>query len=197
MFATLTVLAPSTTALTICISDLLQGDWRVQRAWSEIQRTQKAVVRQGSLCGHATAAVSPYTHANRYMFQNGPVDSSRVLVRASCGHTRCYRVVRVGSVRQGFSEGRDVSMCPAHQGHYVYFSRHVSHFYNVLLHIGYHGVVVWDWCDVPNHPHMHWDASIFWTTRYIDLRLMVQYMTLQTVDVTGAAAPARQSFKYI
>jgi hypothetical protein len=37
----------------------------------------------------------------------------------------------------------------------------VTGFYHAILMIGYVGVVVWDWNDVPLHPHMHWDATIF------------------------------------
>jgi hypothetical protein len=37
----------------------------------------------------------------------------------------------------------------------------VKGFFDVLQMIGYQGIVVWDWNDVPQHPIMHWDATIF------------------------------------
>lgn len=101
------------------------------------------------------------TQLGCFIHQLGMVQHGRVLVRASCGHSQCYRVVTVQCVTKGFEHQRDPLLCPAHSGHYRYFSTCVTQFFTVLQTIGYQGVVVWDWHDVPGQPRMHWDATVF------------------------------------
>lgn len=119
------------------------------------------ISRAGSVELQQQASEHSLTQADDFIHQQGPLDHSRVLVRASCGHRQCYRVVTVGCVRQAFGQHRDPLLCPAHQPEYTYYSQYVTRYYDVLASLGYQGVVVWDWHDVPGHPHMHWDATIF------------------------------------
>lgn len=123
------------------------------------------ISRAGSAALQQQAAQHSLTQGDKFIHQLGMLDNSRVLVRASCGHTRCYRVVTVGCVRQAFGQHRDPLLCPAHQPEYANYSQYVSLYFNTLVVLGYQGVVVWDWHDVPAHPHMHWDATIFLADR--------------------------------
>jgi len=119
------------------------------------------ISRAGSAVLQQQASQHSLTQGGLFIHQLGLVDHSRVLVRASCGHRQCYRVVSVGCVRQAFGHHRDPLLCPAHQPQYANYSQYVTLYFNVLAFIGYQGVVVWDWHDVPAHPHMHWDATVF------------------------------------
>lgn len=97
-----------------------------------------------------------------HLFQPPPFqDNTRLLLRASCGFRQCYQVVAFGTVRRGLRHGRDTLLCPAHNPARHTFSDWVRCCYDVLQAIGYQGIVVWDWNDVPQHPLMHWDATIF------------------------------------
>lgn len=70
-------------------------------------------------------------------------------------------MVTRATVRRGLRELRDTLLCPAHDPTRHTFSGCVLYFYNVLQQLGYPGVVVWDWNDVPQRPLMHWDATLF------------------------------------
>jgi hypothetical protein len=117
--------------------------------------------RAGSVELQQQAAQHSLTQMGCFIHQQGFLGHSRVLARASCGERQCYRVVTVSAIRQAFSQQRDALLCPAHQNEYANYSQHVTIFFNMLQQMGYQGVVVWDWHDVPEHPHMHWDVTIF------------------------------------
>lgn len=88
-------------------------------------------------------------------------DNTRLLLRASCGVRQCYHVVNYDTVKRGVRRLRDTLLCPAHSGARHTYAESVFDFYTMLQQIGYQGVVVWDWNDVPQRPLMHWDATLF------------------------------------
>lgn len=107
------------------------------------------------------AAHHSLTQAGQFLYQQNTVDSTRLLLRASCGCKQCYRVVTIGAVRRSFARNGDPLKCPAHQMNYSNYSQYVTLFFEQLQYMGYAGVAVWDWHDVPAEPHMHWDCTLF------------------------------------
>lgn len=88
-------------------------------------------------------------------------ESQRCLLRASCGHVQCFRVVSRGAVRRSMQQNRDCLKCPAHDNTRWSYSKWVLKFFNLLQATQYQGIVIYDWCDVPTNSHMHWDATVF------------------------------------
>ena len=124
-------------------------------------RTQ-GLVNGRSAPAHIQTELSQQSLTGAHLFHPPPFqDNTRLLLRASCGHRQCYHVVTYGTVRRGLRQFRDSLLCPAHDQARHTFSEHVQDFFDVLQMIGYQGLVVWDWNDVPLHPLMHWDATIF------------------------------------
>ena len=125
------------------------------------QRTQ-GFINGRTPPAHIQMELSQHSLTAGQLFQPPPFqDNTRLLLRASCGFRQCYHVVNYGTVRRGLRCFRDVLLCPAHDPDRHTFSECVKYFYEVLQILEYQGVVVWDWNDVPQHPRMHWDATIF------------------------------------
>ncbi len=126
-----------------------------------VQRTQ-GFINGRAPPAHIQLQLTQYCLTAPNLFHPPPFqDNTRLLLRASCGFKQCYHVVTYETVRTGLRHLRDTLRCPAHDAARHTFSESVTRFFNTLEVIGYQGIVVWDWNDVPQHPIMHWDATIF------------------------------------
>lgn len=111
---------------------------------------------------HMQLSIAEHSLTAGDLFHAQPLqDNTRLLLRASCSLRQCYHVVNYDTVKRGLRGLRDPLLCPAHDVARHTYSDCVLYFYNVLQQIGYQGVVVWDWNDVPQRRHMHWDATLF------------------------------------
>lgn len=87
-----------------------------------------------------------------------------LLLRCSCAHNNCCRVLQLDSIRmQMWRGGDDPLTCPAFAPHAHMchtFSPFVVHFYAVMMQLWPHACVIWDWHDVPGLPRYHFDATV-------------------------------------
>ena len=85
---------------------------------------------------------------------------SVIAFRCSCKHPGCVKVSGAAALRATLKRGFDPAQCPAHDTQCSTYSSHVAEFYHTLVSLGYNYTIVWDWHDVPQYSHMHFDATI-------------------------------------
>jgi hypothetical protein len=82
-------------------------------------------------------------------------------MRCSCKYPRCVKVVLFDTVRKALGDNSDPLKCPAHQKNCKTYSALVLLFYETVARSAYTGIIVWDHCDIPGQPNMHFDATLF------------------------------------
>lgn len=92
--------------------------------------------------------------------QAAPHANARLVLRASCQHDRCYRVVSCQHLRRCLTRATDCLLCPAHQRCKTY-SKWVTYMYEILAREQVPSPIIYDWVDVPNSDHAHFDMVIF------------------------------------
>lgn len=81
-----------------------------------------------------------------------------VCYRCACGHSGCYKVMRLATVQK--DDSLPTFRCPAHNRDHPKHSQYVPVFYDLVKKIDPAAKIIWDWCCVPGRPKMSIDATV-------------------------------------
>lgn len=102
-------------------------------------------------------------------------EETRLILRASCGGPRCWRVVAVNTLRVRMHEGVDCLKCPCHEVACRTYSPLCATFLQSIT-PWYSGPVVWDWADISDVPNgTHFDATIAFDNRAVRFEIDGKY----------------------
>ncbi len=82
-------------------------------------------------------------------------------MHCSCKNSRCVKVIAFDTARNALQRKSDPLVCPAHQKDCHTWSELIVIFYTIVEDSSYKGIIVWDHHDIPGHPRMHFDATLF------------------------------------